>query len=558
MNLKNKSKILVVGHRNPDTDSIASSVAAAEFKRMTGEKNVMPVRLGPPGARAQYIFEKFKVPLPPLIHDVYPRVRDIVNPETPAVPENATLFEALGELERRRLPRLPVIGADRKYRGMICLYSLLGDLLQLRSSGSGLTGRRIHTSLQLIKKVLSGESLNVVDGEAVQDFEVYVGAMDGNSFKRHIPSSHSNELAIIVGDRDEIHRLAINMNCRLLIITGENPVRPDTLELARAHKVSIIQTAYDSATVVRRLKFSTPVIQMLQNDLPRYRLDDRLKDIRKEVLSSYDDVFPVLNRQKLLVGTFKKSDFDLDNTTKLVLVDHNEFDQSVPGIEETPVIEVIDHHRLGMPPTNVPIKITCDTVGSTSTLITEMFLSAGLKIPYGIAGILMGGIVTDTLMLRSPTSCGRDKLALEHLHNLTGVDPEALMNEIFQVGSLIARSTPAEVINSDRKLFHHLDKYTFAVSQVEEVGFEEFQNRAGRLLRELDHMVEQEKLDFAGLLITDVVHGNSRLLVCGQKNIIEHLPFRQLGDHLFDLPGVLSRKKQVLPQLLSTLDQLEK
>ena len=551
-------KTLVIGHRNPDMDSAAACVAVAELKRALGEKNVHPVLPGLPGARAKYIFEKFKVPLPQMISDVYPRVRDIVNNDIPFVNAGCTLLNAICELEKMRIPRLPVLGRDRKFKGMLCLYSLLGDMLQLNGENGGFTGRLVHSSIDLINEVLEGNLLNICNGEQKQDFEVYVAAMNVESFKQHIPQEHPEKLAIIVGDRSDIHLLAINLGVRLMIITGKNPIDPLVLQAAKSCGISIIATKYDSATVVRRLKFSSPVELATQNQVRCFRLDDRLSDIKNQVFEEFDDVFPVLNRQKQLAGTFRKSDLSGEHGLELILVDHNEFDQSIPGVDEAKVVEVIDHHRLGMPPTRYPIKITCDVVGSTSTLVTEMFITHNIKIPVHTAGILMGGIITDTLLLRSPTSCGRDKLALEYLKKITGVEPEELMNEIFQVGSLIAKSTPIEVVLADRKVFQHLDKYHFAISQVEEVGFEEFEKHEHELLSVLKEHQENQNLHLAGLLITDVVNGDSRLLVTGTLAILDQLPFRRISDHLFDLPGVMSRKKQVLPQVLATFDSLKR
>lgn len=550
-------KTLVIGHRNPDMDSAASCVAVAELKRALGEKNVYPALPGLPGARAKYIFEKFKVPLPQQISDVYPRVRDIVHNDIPPVNTGATLLNAIEELEKRHVPRIPVIGRDRKFKGMLCLYSLLSDMLQLHGEGGGFTGRLVHSSIELVNEVLSGELLNAESAAVEQDFEVYVAAMNVGSFKQHIPQNNPERLAIIVGDRSDIHLLAINLGVRLMVITGRNPVDPLVLQAAKSRGISIITTKYDSATVVRRLKFSSPVELAVQTGIRCFRLDDRISDIRNQVYEEFDDIFPVLNRQKQLAGTFRKSDLSDEESTELVLVDHNEFDQSVSGVDEVKIVEVIDHHRLGMPPTKYPIKITCDVVGSTSTLVTEMFISNNVKIPTPTAGILMGGIITDTLLLRSPTSCARDRLALEYLKNITGVEPEELMNEIFQVGSLIAKSTPEEVILADRKVFQHLEKYHFAISQVEEVGFEEFAKREDELLAILKEQQTQQKLHLAGLLITDVVNGNSQLLAVGSPAVLDQLPFRRLSDNLFDLPEVMSRKKQVLPQVLSTLDNLK-
>ncbi len=380
--------------------------------------------------------------------------------------------------------------------------------------------------------------------------------MGADSFKEHIPRDNPESLAIIVGDRTDILLMAVNLRARLMIVTGSREVDDVVLAAARERGLSIIKTPFDSASVVRRLKLCCPVELMMQKEAETFLPEECLYEIKNQLLARHEDIFPVVNTDNRLIGSFSKLDMEKEGFCQLILVDHNEYDQSIEGVEEVPVIEVIDHHRLRMPPTQTPIRITCDIVGSTCTLITERFLNERVEITPSTAGILLGGIITDTLLLRSPTTTPRDGAAVRYLQEIAGVSAETLMTEIFQVGSLIAKSnSPAEIINADRKSFTE-GKYTFAVAQVEEVAFEQFYGAEEGLLAEMQRALEAEKLDFFGLLVTNVVCEDSLLLAVGRRVILNSLAYRKIHDNLFDLPDILSRKKQLLPQLLKIMSEL--
>ncbi len=545
------SEIIVVGHRNPDVDSVAASHALAELKKAQGVASVQAACAGLPGARAEYLFERFQVPLPPSRNDVFPCVRNLLNPEAPWIAKGESLYDAILLLEQHHVARLPVVDAEGRYHGMLSLFALLGDLLQ--STDSGLTGRKVRSSLNLIIEVLAGEVLSLADPEIEQDFEVYVAAMNVESMKEHIPRERPEQLALVVGDRSDIHLLGIGLGVRLMIITGSREIDDVVLAAARARGVSVIKTSFDSATAVRRLKFSSPVELLMRTDVEAFHLDQRINDIRGFISADPADNFPVVDFDGKFLGSFTKNDLDNRVPLQVVLVDHNEFDQGIQGLETVPVIEVVDHHRLGMPPTSLPIKITCDVVGSTCTLITEMFLAAQLPIPAATAGIMLGGIITDTLLLRSPTTTARDRMAVRYLEQQCGVAGEELMRELFAIGSSIARLEAPALLMQDKKDFSS-GKFTFAVSQVEEASFEEFYTHEQALLDAVKELVQRENLNFFGLLVTNVVRETSLLLVWGDEWILRRLPYRKIHDHLYDLPGVLSRKKQLLPVLLKMIE----
>lgn len=541
--------LIVIGHRNPDVDSVAGASAYAEFKRLTGEPGAVAACVGLPGLRAEYLFKRFNRELPMSVGNIAPLVGDIMHRDADVLREEQTLFSAMGIFEKRHLSRLPAVDHSGGYAGSLCLFELLGTLLQ--NGEAGLTGRRVRTSLNSIMEVLNGEALSLKDPELEQDFSVYVAAMNVESFKEHVPRDRPDELAIVVGDRSDIHLLAIGCGARLMIITGSRRIDPVVLEAARHKGVSIIKTRLDSAACVRRIKFAGPVGMMIDREVPAYRPELTVAEVRSEIAGNSADNFPVADGDNKLIGSFTRSEVERCRGCRLVLVDHNEFDQSVPGISEAQVIEVLDHHRISMPPSRSPLKISCDVVGSTCTLIYERFAAAGLTPDKSTSGILLGGVVSDTLMLRSPTTTDRDRRAVEALEALCGVKGADLMQELFSIGSPIAQRPPREVLELDRKNFT-AGRTVFSISQVEESGFDEFERSREKLRRAAERLLESEKLDFFGLLVTDVVRENSLLMAVGSPVLLGKLPWRKVGDGLYDLPGVLSRKKQLLPVLLKS------
>ena len=557
MKKKHSEELIVIGHRNPDTDSVAASYALTELKKALGVKNIIAARAGLVSERTEYLFKKFNTPLPQLKVDVYPRVRHIMNRDFLAIREDSSLFEGIKILEKEKLSRVAVVDKKGHYKGMLSVFSMLESLLHIgENKDTTLVDRNVISSLKLILDVLEGSAVSLFDEKKEQNFSVYVAAMNESSFSEHVPSDKPEELAIIVGDRTNIHLRAIHLGIRLIIITGAKEIDPVVLQAAKDRKISIIKTPFDSATVVRRLKLSCPIRSLIQNDVPKFRLEDTLSDIRHIVFSDPDDIFPVVNRHGELIGTFNRVNFDTDNSCNLILVDHNEYEQSVKGIDQVQVVEIVDHHRLNLPPQTNTIKITSDIVGSTCTLIAEMYLMYQIAIPENIAGIMQGGIIADTLLLRSPTTTERDERILRMLEKISKVKSEDLLQEIFKLGSVILNKTPRELFAVDCKKFKHHDDHIFSIAQVEELGFSEFYNKKTELMREAKLYAQEKRLDFFGLLVTDVQSENSILLLVGNNEILENIPYKKIEENLYDLPGILSRKKQLLPQLLKLLDNI--
>ena len=555
--LKNTSTF-ISGHRNPDIDSLAAAAALAALRGRHSDGHFIPICPGVMPERARYLFEKFHIKPPLRRNDVYIQVGDLLS-DIPAVRGDLPLFTAVARLQETRLPRLPVVDGAGHFLGMLSGMALLSSLLNIGGgdSGSGLTGRRVYSSPELIRQVLNAKLLAGGAISSEQDFEVYVAAMSCDTFEKHLPED-SSRLAVIVGDRPDVQKQLAERGIKLMIVTGNWPVRPEIIAAAGRTGVIILSTGLDSAAAIRRLKFSIPVRYALDAGIDELIVSpsDRLRDVRKKIIDHYEDVIPAVDSDGKLAGAVLKQTLHDPPPYRMILVDHNELEQSPPGTEEIPVVEVVDHHRIGMMPTAVPIRFTGDVVGSTCTLVASMYRSSGERLAPEMAGLLLGGIISDTLMLKSPTTAELDQRICEWLEKLSGVNREDLMSELMRIDSPLAVKPAAEVITADRKDYTDRD-IRFALSQVEESNLELLHQRRRELAAEMRRIMEEEKLDFFGLLVTDAVRGNSEMLALGDRGFIRNLPYQSGDGELFLLPGILSRKKQLLPQMLSITATLQ-
>ena len=539
--------IFVTGHRNPDVDSLASSAALAELRRRQGVKNISAISPGIPPERAKWLFERFSQPLPPTRNDLHVRVCDIMDKDVPIVPAGTPLYLAVKMLQKSGYPRLPVV-REGHYLGMLSPMALLGRWLNTDSGGS-LTGRHVHSSVRLIARVIDAKMPRISNADELTDFSVYVAAMGVDSFEEHLPQPGRANLIVIVGDRPEIHLRALQHGVKLLIVTGDRPVEKLIAEEAERRQVVILRTACDSATVIRRLKFSMPT-ELSGIGEAEFTLSpqDRLRDVRRRILASPEDAVPVADASGF-AGIVLKSSVTSEPPFSVILVDHNEPEQSIPGVSELPVIEVVDHHRIGIMPTRDPIRFTGDVVGSTCTLVAAMFRSSGESLTPELAGLLEGGIVADTLNLRSPTTSPLDRRIMEWLSGVGGAE---LIESLSGIDSALASKPADEVIDSDRKDYTEKD-LRFALSQVEESNPGLLERRRDELVKIMCGRLKSEKLDFIALMVTDAVRGNSQLLYCGDRRIAALLPWDSGGDGIYFMPGVVSRKKQLLPQFASVI-----
>jgi manganese-dependent inorganic pyrophosphatase len=546
----------IIGHRNPDADAICSAIAYAALKDAKGERGYVAARCGNSNARIDTILNRFHQPLPLYLSDVSPRVHDLMSAEVVSVTECATCAEALELIDQHHLRILPVIGPDRTVRGTVSL-AHLGGIFIPRVSEPRLM-RQVNTSLAHITRALRGTALNLVNENQVEQLFVRLGTMDISSFwsisiRENIPAENS---IIVVGDRRDIQRRAIELGIRGLIITSNLEVDAETLALAKRKGVSIITSPYDSATTAWVVRTASTIERVIAREFKTVSADTRIADVRKLLAPTTSHSALVTSDEGTLIGIITKSDVLKPVQTRLVLVDHNEMTQAVPGAEEVNIAEIIDHHRLGALNTAQPILFINEPVGSTCTIVADLFRRDGLLPSPDVAGIMMAGLISDTLHLNGPTTTRKDAIMLAWLAEIAGVNSKQLADEIFNSGSVILAVPPAKVVRSDFKIYEE-EGLRFAVSQVEELGFGNFWQHAKPIAAALQDLRDEERLTFAALLVTDINTQNSLLLVKGDPEVIRRINYPHVEqDEIFDLQGIVSRKKQLIPYLTSLLKEL--
>ncbi|MEZ5275902.1 MAG: putative manganese-dependent inorganic diphosphatase [Opitutaceae bacterium] len=543
----------VIGHRNPDADSICSAIAYAHLKRLTGDSSCVAARCGNSNARIDTILSRFNQPLPQYVGDVIPRVDDIMVRDVVKISGETTCAEALELIEAHNLRALPVVDDDNVLQGFISVFQLGGYFTPKIREPREM--RHVSTSLPAVVRALKARVLHLEDGDAIEDLYVKIGAMDIRSFGRFSQAEDipHNQSIIVVGDRWDIQQRSIQIGVRLLVITGNLEIDEEVIQQARDKGVSLVVSPYDSATTAWIIRTASTVSQIVEKDCLTFSADEKLSEVRRRVATNSQPAYMVTDDDRRLIGLFTKTNLLEPTRPRLILVDHNELNQAVPGADQVGIAEIIDHHRLAPLTTQQPILFINEPVGSTCTIVADLFRRDGHNPGADIAGIMMGGIIADTLNLNSPTSTPKDGILLRWLEEIAGVAADDLANLIFSSGSVILGLSADKVVRSDFKLYDE-ESARFAVSQVEELGFANFWNHARDLGDALEALRESEDLLFAALLVTDINTQNSLLLVKGEPVLIERIPYPNVEhDDIFDLPGIVSRKKQLIPFLTSML-----
>lgn len=449
--MDNTNVVYVIGHRNPDTDSISAALGYAWVLATRDRLNCHPARAGEVNAQTAFALKRFGVEPPELLTDAWMRVGQLAQRIGPLSPHQPLLDAARAVAAVRR--PIPVVGDDGQPIGII--------------TGAGL--------FAALNDLLAG---------------------------------------------------------------------PITARLEE--------------------RLASPCLSATDHDVPIFRTDERVRDVRPLALRGAYDDFPVVDEERHYIGLVQKVDLLAPRQVAVVLVDHNEAGQAVPGLEEANIIAVLDHHRLGNPPTPTPIRFRVDPVGSCSTLVSEEALEANLTPPPGLCGMMLCGIMSDTLGLRSPTTTGRDRAAAAQLTMLAGLVPAeapaaeretamaALGAELLAAGAGLGHRPADQVVGADLKTYQQ-GAIHFAIAQVEVPGFAEMEERVGELRQALANLRERQGFEFALLLVTDVVRGTSRLVTDGPERLFDGLPYPRRTDGTLDAPGVVSRKKQLLPAVLAAL-----
>jgi manganese-dependent inorganic pyrophosphatase len=540
---------IVIGHKNPDMDSICSAISYARLKQLLGVPNVIAARAGNTNPRIDFVLKKFGVESPVFLSDVAPKVADVMQRNPVSVRADSSVYDALQVIAEKELRGLPVTDEKNHCLGLLSAFKLSHHLFPSREEAG--TARRIIASQASIVETFGGAILTGKLSEEAVEQVLMVAAMNPDTFQKRLDHQKPEEIILFVGDRDDIQMRAIEAGVKVVVVTGGLKVLKSIQRAAREADVAIISSQHDTATTVLLARGGVRVGRMIENFIS-FRPDTALELARERAAASPSFVFPVINEEGVLVGIMAKSDFIKAVPRRLVLVDHNELSQAVPGAEKVPIIEVLDHHRIGSFSSDAPIHFWNNPVGSTCTIVTLCFEQTGTAIPRDIAGLLLAGLIADTLNLTSPTATPTDQRILGILASISKQDPSKLAEEIFSVGSPLLTLSAEEVINADCKEYLEHGK-RFTVSQIEELNFSHFEEKQAALIDGLDQQCRQRGLCLAALLVTDVNTQDSLLLACGAPEYLQRINFPSRGPHIWELAGVVSRKKQLLPYLLECL-----
>ena len=542
--------LFVFGHRNPDTDAICSAIAYAEYLRRTGRPEAVAACCGPPNQRTEFVLKRAGLPPPRIVMDVRPQLEDICRRELVTASLGDSFHDAYQRMKQGDLRAIPVVDGHRRVVGVLSVLDLM-DLF-FRDSANAARARTVETSLETMCGVLNGSFQHALEPGQRNELLVMVGAMSAEGFTARMESYPARRLVVVCGDRPTIQLPAIEHGVRALVITGGFQLSKGLVELARAREVSVILSPFDTVNTTLRLKSSQFIDPVVETDILTLPAKATAAEVRGTVERSTQPVFPVVGDDGVLVGLAFKSDVLNPPRPRLVLVDHNELAQAVPGADEAEIVEVLDHHRLGGGlKSTQPIRFVNEPVGSTCTLVARQFRGAGLEPDKAVALCMASGIISDTLHLKSPTTTDVDREILAWLAPRCGEDLVAYAREFFEVGSALRSKAPAEVIREDCKEFTE-HGVRFSISQIEETGFDLFWERKDELRESLEDFARRQRLDFSALLVTDVVSNGSVLLLSRESEAWEEINYPRLDRSLYSLKNVVSRKKQLLP-LLSQL-----
>ena len=545
------SEILVIGHRNPDADAICSAIGYADYKRRTGTPNVIAARCGDTNDRIDFILDTFNTPAPKFVSDISPKVKDVMQEEIIFTPSGASIADALGVMDSKNIRALPVLRKDRTCEGMVSVFKMTQFLLPAANRLNA--SRRVLASMASIASSLEAEPLTGELSTTQEDLLIMVGAMSLEKFSHRLKQYEPERMIVLVGDRHEIQFEAINHKVRAMIVTGSLPVPASLLDAAKNNNVTILSCPHDTATTAMLCRSATVVQHVLHEDFLSFQQNESLDHARKVATASSFLAFPVLNSKKQVVGMLSKTDFLKKIDRQLILVDHNEIAQAVRGANSTEIIEIIDHHRIGSLSTNEPILFRNEPVGSTSTIVAELFKRDDVELTQSIAGLLLAGLVSDTLNLTSPTTTERDRMILKWLESKSGVDATEFTEKLFASGSLLISRPVAQAICGDCKEYSEKN-IKFSVAQIEEIHYTHFWAKKEEAVQELENYRVKNGYQLSALLLTDITSNSSLLVVTGLAEIIREIDYPKLEAGIFELSGVVSRKKQLLPFLIRCID----
>lgn len=543
---------IVIGHKNPDTDSICSAIGYAELKRRATGENYLACRAGKINSETQFVLDRFSVQPPKLITSLEPRLGDVYFRRIKGINEEFSLKQAWEHMQNQSVRAVPILTPTNKVKGILTtgdearFYMEDQDACALSKSAA---------SYRNIAMTVQGQ---ILVGDANAHFsrgKVTVASANPDMMGIYI-KDHD---LVILGNRREAQIYAIMLHVSCIIVCLDAQVSQDVLNLAKEYGCTVILTPLDSYTVAKLINQAVPVRHIMKTeDIIFFTEDDLVSDVKAAVSKVKIRYFPVVDSAGNYVGMVSQRNLLTVGRQKVILVDHNEKGQAVDGIRSAEVTEIIDHHRIDSVETMNPIYFRNQPVGCTATIVTQMYREEGIDIPPQIAGLLCSAILSDTLMFRSPTCTKVDELTARELAKIAGIDIEKHATEMFNAGSCLSQKTPDEIFHTDCKPFN-AGNFTFKVSQVTSVSNDELKRLAEIMPPYLRGHLREENADMLLMMLTNIIDETTELLFAGKdaREIISRAFSKECGESSVVLKGVVSRKKQIIAPVVSAIGELK-
>ena len=551
--MKNQEKIFVIGHKNPDTDSICSAIAYCDIKnRTTQESRYIPKRAGQINEETEYVLNRFGVHPPGYLSNIGTQVKDMDIRLSPEANKSMSLKNAWDLMQENSIVSLPIREKDGTLEGLITI----GDIAKtyMDTTDSYLLSRA-RTQYQRIAETIGGK---VIEGNAHGYFiqgKIMVATANPDKMKEYV---EENDM-VIMGNREEDHLQAIEQNVSCIIVGMGIEVTEKVLKLAHEKDIVIISSPYDTFTISRLINQSIPVKYIMKTDnLVTFNTEDFTDDIQEVMIKHRHRAFPVINKKGKCIGTISRRNFLDMHRKKVVLVDHNEKDQAVDNIDKADIMEIIDHHKLGTLQTMQPISFRNQPVGCTGTIMYQMYGEQKLEIPPKIAGLLCAAIISDTLMFRSPTCTLQDKMAAGALALIADISIEEFAREMFKAGSNLKDKSPEEIFYQDYKKFIAEGDICFGVGQISSMDADELREIKERLIPFMVSECGRHGVSRVYFMLTDIMEQSTELLFYGEGS--EEMAVNAFKiepkDGTIYLEGVVSRKKQLIPPLMEAAQMI--
>lgn len=542
--------VYVSGHRNPDTDSICSAIAYSYLLNATNKYNAVPVRLGEINRETEYVLKRFGVEHPVLLKTVKQKVEDLNYDKVTVFSKDLTLKTAWFLLKQQNLKSAPILDEHGQLLGLLSTSNIIeGYMDQWDSEVLKKAKTPVENVIDTLEAnvIYLNESLKVVEGD------IHIAAMSGSEAKKRI---HENDIVIVGGDRSDDLEELISVKPSLIVLTGSLTADENVVKKCEEQGISIISTPFNTYQTSQQIVQAIPVeYVMIKGDIKTFSTDDTL-DYMKEVMSEtrYRG-YPVIDLNNRCVGSISRFALLKGLRKKVILVDHNERGQSIPGVEEADILEIVDHHRVADIQTVGPLLFRGEPLGSTATIVTKIFDELDVEMPSHIAGLLLGAVVSDTLLFKSPTCTPVDTKIAKKLAEIAGVDIQEFAMEMFKAGTSLVGKTVDEIFNQDFKKFS-FDNLQVGVAQVNSMDIEGFLPYKKDMLDYMNKFAEDNNLEFTLLLLTDIINANSEIFVGGPRPELVEKAFNvQLTECQGTLAGVISRKKQVVPAITAVMSE---